>query len=254
MSLLYSNLGLLLPTQDTQDLCNPSGDSPSSDPHIQLPTRAHAVRKSSKLSRRRRRPLVDTTTSSSSGTQRTSAGGGSSRRDGTGQTTAACLDALTDFFDCMSFLDATAPPVPGPCGPERFVWTGAETHDGMLDEMREEEEEEKSWSRSQERLLDIRAAVEDLSCRGCLKRVCGARWGNQRSQQEVALESRRWPPERLTSPSSSERPDLNFTFQPTSASRRVCSASVCFCVSHFQNTSGFHVASSSPHPRASLWQ
>lgn len=215
VSLLYSNLGLLLPTQDTEDLCKPSGDSPSSDSHIQLPTRAHAVRKSSKLSRRTRHPLVDTTTSSSSGTQRTSAGGGSSRRDGTGQTTAACLDALTDFFDCMSFLDATAPPVPGPCGPERFVWTGAETHDGMLDEMREEEEE-KSWSRSQEKLLDIRAAVEDLSCRECLKRVCGAWWGNQRSQQEVAGESPGWPPERLTSPSSSERPDLNFSFQSAS--------------------------------------
>lgn len=213
VSLLYSNLGLLLPTQDTDELWKPSGDSPSSDAHTQLPTRAQAaVRKSSKLSRRRRHPLVDATTSSS-------AGGGNSRRDKTGQTVAARLAALADFFDCMSFLDATAPPVPGPCGPERFVWTGVETRDGMVDDMREEEEDEESWRRNQETLLDIRAAVEALSCRKCQNKVCDARRGSLTSGQEVGGESRGRTLKCLTSSSSSGKPNLNFSFQPASAAR-----------------------------------
>lgn len=210
VSLLYSNLGLLLPTQNSDELQKPSGDSPPSDAHIQLPTRALAVRKSSKLSRRRRHPLVDATTSSLAGRR-------NSQRDETGRTAAACLGALTDFFDCMSFLDATAPALQGPCGPERFVWTGAETHDGMLDEIREEEEE--SRRRNQEKLLDIRAAVEGLSCRECRKRACDVQRANQRSRQGVGGESRWRPLECLTSSSSSEKPNLNFSFQRASAAR-----------------------------------
>lgn len=212
VSLLHSNLGLLLPTQDTDEHRKPSGDSPPSVVHIQPPTKARTVRKNSKLSRRRHHTLVGAATSSS-------AGGGNSRRDETGRTAAASLGALTDFFDCMSFLDATAPPLPGPCGPERFVWTGAETHDGMLDQMREEEEEEESWRRNQERLLDIRAAVEGLSARKWRTRVCDAWRGNQRSRQEVGGESRGRPLERLTSWSSSEKPNLNFSCQPASSAR-----------------------------------
>lgn len=215
VSLLHSNLRLLLPTtQDADQLRKPSGDSAWSDAPAQLPTRAQAVRRSSKLSRRRRHPQVDATTSSS-------AGGGNSRRDEAGRSAANCLGALTDFFDCMSFLDAAAPPLQGLCGPERFVWTGAETHDGMLDQMREEEEEEEqeSWRRNQERLLDIRAAVEGLSFRKCLNRVCDAQRGVQRSRQEVGGESRGRSPECLTSSSSSEKQNLNFSFQPASAAR-----------------------------------
>lgn len=189
LSLLYSNLELLLPTQHTGQLWKPGAGSPP----IQL--RTSAVRKNSKLSRRRHRPLVD----SSGETQRSPSGGGNSRRDQTALATAACLDALTDFFDCMSFLDATAPPVWGPRGPETFLWTGAEIHGGMQDEMREGTEE-AGWRRHQERLLDVRAAIEGLSCRTCTERMHES-WRGSRE-----------------SPTSS-RPEVNFGLQAASAAR-----------------------------------
>uniref|UniRef100_A0A3Q0R949 ATPase family AAA domain containing 5b n=1 Tax=Amphilophus citrinellus TaxID=61819 RepID=A0A3Q0R949_AMPCI len=101
-----------------------------------------------------------------------------------------CLDALTDFFDLISYLDANLLPagtrVSDSCTPEAFVWTGAEIKDGLLDEMREEEV--RSWS--QERLLDIQAAVEGLGCHRCLCRMSEVWTEVQKLRQ--ALEDQRW--------------------------------------------------------------
>ncbi|GLD66307.1 ATPase family AAA domain-containing protein 5-like protein [Lates japonicus] len=136
---------------------------------------------------------------------------------------ADCLDALTDFFDLMSYLDATlpaaAPLVSGSRGPEAFVWTGAEVKDGLLDEMSEEEEEEeegRSWSR--ERLPDIQAAAEGLGYHRCWWRVSEAWTEAQNYRQELG--DKKWERlvERLTSPASSRRQRLRFICQPLCAS------------------------------------
>ncbi|XP_030590037.1 ATPase family AAA domain-containing protein 5b [Archocentrus centrarchus] len=124
-----------------------------------------------------------------------------------------CLDALTDFFDLISYLDANLLPagtrVSDSCTPEAFVWTGAEIKDGLLDEMREEEV--SSWS--QERLLDILAAVEGLGCHRCLCRMSEVWTEVQKLRQ--ALEDQRWGRlvERLAL-TSSKRHNLSFSFQP----------------------------------------
>uniref|UniRef100_A0A3Q1F5P5 ATPase family AAA domain containing 5b n=1 Tax=Acanthochromis polyacanthus TaxID=80966 RepID=A0A3Q1F5P5_9TELE len=106
------------------------------------------------------------------------------------KVTSGCLEALTDFFDLMSYLDATLPAaemlLSGSCTPEAFVWTGAELKDGLLDEMSEEE----GWSWSQERLLDIRAAVEGLGCHRYWWRVSEVWTGAQKYRQK--LEDKKW--------------------------------------------------------------
>uniref|UniRef100_A0A3Q1BV08 AAA+ ATPase domain-containing protein n=1 Tax=Amphiprion ocellaris TaxID=80972 RepID=A0A3Q1BV08_AMPOC len=101
------------------------------------------------------------------------------------KVTSGCLEALTDFFDLMSYLDATLPAaemlVSGSCTPEAFIWTGAELKDGLLDEMSEEE----GWSWSQERLLDIQAAVEGLGCRRYWWRMSEVWTGAQKDRQKL---------------------------------------------------------------------
>uniref|UniRef100_A0A3P8UDI2 ATPase family AAA domain containing 5b n=1 Tax=Amphiprion percula TaxID=161767 RepID=A0A3P8UDI2_AMPPE len=101
------------------------------------------------------------------------------------KVTSGCLEALTDFFDLMSYLDATLPAaemlVSGSCTPEAFIWTGAELKDGLLDEMSEEE----GWSWSQERLLDIQAAVEGLGCRRYWWRMSEVWTGAQNDRQKL---------------------------------------------------------------------
>lgn len=234
--LLYSNLELLLPIKaegclvPDEGVCGRSDEFPSSDFHIQMPTGSNPARKISKLGHRKHNPLLDST-SFPNGTQKTSLENRrqsklqswrNRTRQNTARVSADCLEALTDFFDLMSFLDATvpvtAPQVPGPCRPETFVWTGAETQDGMLDEM-SEEEEEKSWSCSLERLLDIRAAVEGLGCRKLLTRISDAWSEVQKCPQELGDKSCRRLVERLISPTSSKRQTLSFSFQPVSATR-----------------------------------
>lgn len=132
------------------------------------------------------------------------------------------LEALTDFFDLMSYLDATmpasAPLVSGPYRPGAFVWTGAEIKDGLLDEMTEEEEEGRG--RSWERLLDIQAAVEGLGCHRCLLRVSKAQTEVQQHRQEVGDQRR---VESLTLAASSRRQSLSFSVQPPCSPRSVCS-------------------------------
>lgn len=233
--LLYSNLELLLPIKaegglaPAERVCGRSDELPSSDFHIRMPTRSNPARKISKLGHRKHNPLLDTT-SFPDGTQRTSLENRSQSklwswrnrtRQNTARVSADCLEPLTDFFDLMSFLDATVPvtaqQVPGPCRPETFVWTGAETQDGMLDEM--SEEVKKSWSWSLERLLDIQAAVEGLGCRKLLTGISDA-WNEvQRCPQEFRDKSCGRLVERLISPVSSKRQTLSISFQPVSATR-----------------------------------
>nr|XP_057921366.1 ATPase family AAA domain-containing protein 5b isoform X2 [Doryrhamphus excisus] len=74
------------------------------------------------------------------------------------------LNSLADFFDLMSFLDNTTATAAAAPHRREFVWTGSDIKDGLLDEMSEVEER---WSRSQESLLDIRAALEGLGYRRC---------------------------------------------------------------------------------------
>uniref|UniRef100_A0A8C4DRS7 AAA+ ATPase domain-containing protein n=1 Tax=Dicentrarchus labrax TaxID=13489 RepID=A0A8C4DRS7_DICLA len=139
-------------------------------------------------------------------------------RDATDQNTAKvaldCLDALTDFFDLMSYLDATMPAaeplVSGLCRPEAFCWTGAVMKDGLLDEMSEEEEEHRSWS--QEKLLDIQAAVEGLGCHRCLWRMSEAWTEAQKYTQELG--DTWWASQSLV---SSKRQSLSFSVQPLCA-------------------------------------
>ncbi|XP_044044944.1 ATPase family AAA domain-containing protein 5b isoform X2 [Siniperca chuatsi] len=238
--LLYSNLELLLPIgakgtsvpfmdrgtcSGLQSELTPS----DTDLHIQQldgnvspkasATNSKSVRNNSRLSRRKH-----DATSSSSLTQTplpSKSSRAPSSRDKTEQNAAKvatdCLDALTDFFDLMSYLDATMPAaeplVSGSCRPEAFVWTGAEIKDGLLDEMSEEE----GRSRSQERLLDIQAAVEGLGCHRCCWRVSEACTEAQKYRQELA--DTRWGRlvERLTLPASSKRQSLSFSFQPLCA-------------------------------------
>lgn len=76
------------------------------------------------------------------------------------------LSALSDFFDLMSFIDASMPQTQQAVAPhqlEDFVWTGAKIQDGQLDERQEED------NKSQEIMLDIPATLEVLGFRRCKK-------------------------------------------------------------------------------------
>ncbi|TKS67993.1 ATPase family AAA domain-containing protein 5 [Collichthys lucidus] len=200
--LLYSNLELLLPKGTSvhhldKGTCSEPGPKVSVDD-------SKPVRKVSRLSRRRRITASDTSTSSSRDeTERNAA-----------KVSSDCLDALTDFFDLMSYLDATMPPaeplVSGSCRPEAFAWTGAEIKDGLLDEVSEEEEE----GSSQERLLDIQAAVEGLGCHRCLWRVSTAWTDAQKYRQDLGDASWGRLVERLT---FSKTQSLSFSLQPLCA-------------------------------------
>lgn len=131
-----------------------------------------------------------------------------------------CLEDLADFFDLMSYLDATLTDVgrlgSGPCTPEAFTWTGAALKDGLLDE----ESEEDRGSRSYERLLDIKAAAEGLGCHVLWRRVSEA-W--TRTQKYAKGVESNWVDGLFIS--SSGRRSLSLTLQPSFAPRCVCSPS-----------------------------
>lgn len=249
--LLYSNLELFLPIwamgksdhfPDKGPYCRSHSELAPADLHIQqldgnvTPkasfTDSRSVRNISRLSRRKYIPAVFDSTSSSSLTQTPQISSLSSkradsrapsRRDKTEQNAAKvatnCLDALADFFDLMSYLDATMPQA---AAPDAFVWTGAEVKDGMLDE-KSEEGESRTWS--QESLLDMQAAVEGLGCHRCLWRASEAWTEAQKYRQELGGASWGRLVERLTFPASSKRQSLSFSFQPLCAPRWVCSPS-----------------------------
>ncbi|XP_029993496.1 ATPase family AAA domain-containing protein 5b isoform X2 [Sphaeramia orbicularis] len=127
---------------------------------------------------------------------------------------ANCLGALTDLFDLMSYLDATLPAaqplISGPCHPGESFWAGAEIRDGLLDEMAEEDVK----SCSQERLLEIQAAVEGLGFHRCWQQVSEVWTEAQRCRQD----SVRW-----SAPASSNKQKVSFSFQPlhlSSASKK----------------------------------
>lgn len=239
--LLYSNLELLLPVGATRTSVHVLDNGTCSglqrelvpsdnDLHIQQldgdvslkvsATNSKPVRNISRLSRRKY--ITEKLNPQRTSSKRTHS------RDMTKQNAAKvatdCLDAFTDFFDLMSDLDATvpaaaAPRVSGSRRPEGFVWTGAEIKDGLLDDMREEEEEGgRSWSQ-QERLLDIQAAVEGLGCHRCCLRVSEAWTEAQKYRQEPG--EMRWErlEEGVTLPNSSKRQSLSFSFQPLCAPR-----------------------------------
>ncbi|XP_053274580.1 ATPase family AAA domain-containing protein 5b [Pleuronectes platessa] len=248
--LLYNNLELLLPNRTSGQRLEKMTCSgvqrelspPHSDPRVLrlkgdvspkvLATDRKPFRNISRLSRRKYTATVFEETSTLNQTpQRTSLfqrvhSTIPSSSDKTEQISDACLDALSDFFDLMSYLDiwlpAAAPLCSGACSPEEFVWTGAEIKDGLLDESNEEEEKEGgSWSH--ERLLDIKAAAEGLGSHRCWWR--GSQAWTEAQKQRHELGGERWERlvERLAFPASSKRQNLRFSFQPlcgTSVSHR----------------------------------
>ncbi|XP_062243097.1 ATPase family AAA domain-containing protein 5b isoform X2 [Platichthys flesus] len=245
--LLYNNLELLLPNRTSGPRLEKMTCSglqrelapPDSDPRVlrlkaDVSPKASATdgkpfRNISRLSRRKYTATVFEETSTLKKTpQRTSLLQGvhstiPSSSDKTEQTSDACLDALTDFFDLMSYLDISLPAAaPLRSGPDEFVWTGAEIKDGLLDESNEEEEKEGgSWSH--ERLLDIKAAAEGLGSHRCWWQVSQAWTKAQKQRHELGGE--RWERlvERVAFPASSKRQNLRFSFQPlcgTSVSHR----------------------------------
>ncbi|KAM4603647.1 ATPase family AAA domain-containing protein 5b [Polymixia lowei] len=120
-----------------------------------------------------------------------------------------CLDALTDFTDLMSYLDATMPTAEAG-GSEEFVWTGGHIEDGLLDEMREEEE----GRGGRERLLEIQGAVEGLGFHSCWCRVSEVWIQAQRCRQELGDEEWGRLVEKLTFPVSSHRQSFSFSLLP----------------------------------------
>lgn len=249
--LLYCNLELLLPIKESsvhfldKGTCSElHSELATPDPHIQQldgnvalkasNTDSKSVRNISRLSRRRYITQIDITASSSvteapqrSSSSKRARSKGASLRDKTEQKAAKvesnCLESLANYFDLMSYLDATmpaaAPFVPGSRTPEAFIWTGVEIKDGLLDVLSEEEKEGRGWS--QERLLDIQAAVEGLGFHRYLWRVFEAWTEGQKYRQ--GLGDTRWGRlvENLTLPASSK--SLSFSFPPLCAPRWVCS-------------------------------
>ncbi|KAF6718013.1 ATPase family AAA domain-containing protein 5 [Oryzias melastigma] len=162
--LLYSNLELLLSLGASLHSPEEETDSCLQPQHLHLQKRSSAsvsCRKSvSRLSRRK---------SSSAGRGDTTNPRMTEESWIPNEVDSLC--ALADFLDLMSYLDSTlpnagTPPVSRSSCSGAFVWTGAALGDGFLDEMSEEEEEERTCE-SKERLLDIRAAVEGLGFHIC---------------------------------------------------------------------------------------
>ncbi|KAK1885733.1 ATPase family AAA domain containing protein 5 [Dissostichus eleginoides] len=215
--LLYSNLELLLPAGAPGSCAALQNvpDPPDIDLHIKQldgyvsikasATNSKSVKNISRLSRKKCITAMIDDTSSSSLTQRTPLSSkrappaAATKRDKTEEKAARvetdCLDALTDFFDLMSYLDSTMPAAAAP-----LVSGRPETFEG---------------------LLDVQAAAEGLGFHRCCYRVSEAWTEAQKYKQEVGDASWRRLVERLTLPASSKHQSLSFSFQPP------CAASVC---------------------------
>ncbi|KAM7394091.1 hypothetical protein PAMP_020911 [Pampus punctatissimus] len=241
--LLYSNLELLLPIREKgtsvyylEKVTSSGQQSELAPSDVQLDgnvnqkataANSNSIRNISRLSRRKYTPAVFDATSSSNLAQKPQRTLSSSKAahlrapssdDKTEQNAdkvaADRLHALTNFFDLMSYLDATMlvaePLISGSCRPE-FVWTGAEMKDSLLDEMRDEE---VGGSCCQERLLDIQAAVEGLGFRKCWRQVSES-WPEAEKCRQELRGTTRWGSlvERLTCPVSANRESLSYSFQ-----------------------------------------
>ncbi|KAJ4944084.1 hypothetical protein JOQ06_012631 [Pogonophryne albipinna] len=215
--LLYSNLELLLPAgaPGSRAALQNEPDPPDIDLHIKQldgyvsvkasATNSKSVKNISRLSRNKCITAMIDDTSSSSLTQRTplsskrAPSAAATKRDKTEEKAARvetdCLDALTDFFDLMSYLDSTMPAAAAP-----LVSGRPETFEG---------------------LLDVQAAAEGLGFHRCCYRVSEAWTEAHKYKQEVGDASWRRLVERLTLPASSKHQGLSFSFQPP------CAASVC---------------------------
>ncbi|KAF7647691.1 hypothetical protein LDENG_00168240, partial [Lucifuga dentata] len=237
--LLYSNLELLLPIRATEtqpvhkQLGKESGsvqqdELVSSDNHSHIQrlhgkgqlkataTNGNKFRNVSRLSRKKHIPTLTDATSASNmkpnlyrsslSFKGTYSGAMCTNiiKQNAAKVESHCLDALTEFFDLMSYLDAimpgASPHVSGPCRPEEFAWTGAEIKDGLLDEMREEDC--RSWS--PERLQEIQASAEGLGCHRCWWQLSEA-WTEARGCRQEVEDMH---------PVSSDRQSLSFCFQP----------------------------------------
>lgn len=219
VSLLYSNLELLLPLPGKALETNPEAVTPSGcqseptppdiQPQIQrldqvvdlTASTNNLVRTFSRLSRRKYVPSVSDPRSSPSvrlKSYRTSwslkkthlRALSSNDKPKTLQNVARqCLNALTDFADLMSYLNATMqtgePCIRGPCRSGEFVWTGAGISDGLLDEMREWDD---GSCRQEETLLEILAAVEGLGFQRCRRTVSEVWSEAQRGKQDLGDE------------------------------------------------------------------
>ncbi|XP_054633982.1 ATPase family AAA domain-containing protein 5b [Dunckerocampus dactyliophorus] len=156
--LLYSNLELLLPIKAVQGTAVPS--APDTKPMRNGPRLSNRIVEGSSLTHRAQRNSSILKAKSHHISQQTAA-----------KVEFQTLNSLADFFDLMSYLDnTTAAAAPHT---KEFVWTGSDRKDGLLDEMSEVEER---GSQSQERLLEIRSAVEGLGCRRCLTEAGTCRW------------------------------------------------------------------------------
>uniref|UniRef100_A0A3Q3E920 ATPase family AAA domain-containing protein 5-like n=1 Tax=Labrus bergylta TaxID=56723 RepID=A0A3Q3E920_9LABR len=210
---LYSNLELLLltPNMETSVCSLDNGPSPGLQSEVApSDSRPHILQLdedvSPKVSATDRKPCR--TTSRLSRRKHTTPVSGEKIEKPAANLVTDCLDTLTDFFDLMSYIDATVPAampvVSGACKPEVFVWTGAEIKDGLLDEMREEEEGGRSWS--QEMLLDFQSAVEGLGSHRCCCCWQSKVWSEaQKHRQELGDTEWRRLVERLTPPVSLNR-------------------------------------------------
>lgn len=231
--LIYSNLELLLPVGvtgtsahylDTVSLSGLQGEPAPFHPNLRVrqlnenasqkasATNSKCVSKVSRLSRKRNTTVCNATSSPSlkqNCDQRTL----KKAEQKAASVETGCLEALADFFDLMSYLDAMvsapAPLVSGSCRPEAFIWTGAEIKDGLLDEMRQEE------SRSQDVLLDIQAAAEGLG----FWQVAKAWTEGQNYRQEMGDKTRERLLERVIIPEVSQKQSLSFIVQPLCEAR-----------------------------------
>ncbi|CAG5942061.1 unnamed protein product [Menidia menidia] len=214
--LLYSNLELLL-TSSFMDKGTPSQhlnriphSRPQSEPQSTI-TDSPVQRLSRKVCVKYRKPVGSGHQLSRKKSIPTSSSDLSSReetyRSDDGVTD--CLDALKDFYDVMSYIDASLSGsrtlVSGSCVPETFVWTGAAIKDGLVDEVNEED----PTSTIQDNILDMKATVEGLGCRLSWQRMYELWTVSHRGTLEL----------KHTSYASCKRQRLSFTFQPLCSTR-----------------------------------
>ncbi|XP_062391395.1 ATPase family AAA domain-containing protein 5b [Sardina pilchardus] len=125
---------------------------------------------------------------------------------------SGCLNSLTEFLDNLSFLDCClqdhrhvtrthycAPGLPS-------ARTRAELRDGLLDELREEQEVGQMW---RHRASEMRAAVEGMSFRRCCLEMEPAMARARRLGEEVGADQCRQMLEQLTFRSPPHRDGLS---------------------------------------------